>query len=209
MNRSLLPIALFTLACSSPGTGHAQSTARAPDPPPGREVAIFAGGCFWCMEAPFESIDGVESVTSGYTGGRVDGPSYEAVSAGRTGHAEAVRIVFDPARVTYAQLLEVFWHNIDPTQADAQFCDHGTQYRSEVFVLSAEQRRLAEASRERARATLGRAIVTRITDAAAFWIAESYHQDFYRTNPVRYRTYRTGCGRDARLRQLWGEAAAH
>lgn len=209
MNRSLFTVALFTFACSSPGTGHAQSTARAPDPPAGREVAIFAGGCFWCMEAPFESIDGVESVTSGYTGGRVDGPSYEAVSAGRTGHAEAVRIVFDPARVTYAELLEVFWHNIDPTQADAQFCDHGTQYRSEVFVLNAEQRRLAEASRERARATLGRAIVTRITDAAAFWIAESYHQDFYRTNPVRYRTYRSGCGRDARLRQLWGESAAH
>ncbi len=209
MNRSLLAIALFTLACSSPGTGHAQSTARAPEPPDGREVAIFAGGCFWCMEAPFESIDGVESVTSGYTGGRVDGPSYEAVSAGRTGHAEAVRIVFDPTRVTYAELLEVFWHNIDPTQPDAQFCDHGTQYRSEVFVRNAEQRRLAEASRERARATLGRAIVTRITDAAPFWIAESYHQDFYRTNPVRYRTYRTGCGRDARLRQLWGESAAH
>lgn len=212
--RHIAPLFAFALVLGCSGSGAAQGaggghTARAPAPPSGRAVAIFAGGCFWCMEAPFESIDGVDSVTSGYTGGRVEGPSYEAVSAGGTGHAEAVRIVFDPTRVTYARLLEVFWHNVDPTQRDGQFCDHGSQYRTGVFVVDAEQRRLAEASRTRAQTELGRPIVTEITDAGAFWIAEDYHQDYYRTHPVRYRTYRTGCGRDARLRELWGNAAAH
>ena len=148
-------------------------------------------------------------MTSGYTGGRVEGPSYEAVSSGGTGHAESVRIVFDPSRVTYAQLLEVFWHNVDPTQRDGQFCDHGNQYRTGIFVLNAEQRRLAEASKRHAQEELGRPVVTEITDAGAFWIAEDYHQDYYRTHPVRYRTYRTGCGRDARLQALWGAAASH
>lgn len=206
--------ALLVLACSSPSHGQPPAaadphTARAPAPPAGREVAIFAGGCFWCMEAPFESIDGVDSVTSGYTGGHVEGPSYQAVSGGGTGHAESVRIVFDPSRVTYAQLLEVYWHNVDPTQRDGQFCDHGNQYRTEIFVVDAEQRRLAEASKRRAQEEVGHPVVTAITDAGAFWIAEDYHQDYYRTHPVRYRTYRTGCGRDARLQELWGNAASH
>jgi len=184
-------------------------TERAADPPSGREVAIFAGGCFWCMEHPFESLDGVDSVTSGYTGGALEGPSYRQVSSGTTQHAEAVRIVYDPSRVTYERLLEVFWHNIDPTQRDGQFCDRGRQYRTGIFVLDAEQRRLAEASKREARETLGRDIVTEITDAGPFWIAEDYHQDYYRTHPVRYRTYRVGCGRDARLQSLWGDAAGH
>jgi len=207
--------ALLFASCSSSSTGRADPpaqgghTERAAAPASGRAVAIFAGGCFWCMEHPFESMDGVDSVTSGYTGGRIAGPSYRQVSSGTTNHAEAVRIVFDPRRVTYERLLEVFWRNIDPTQRDGQFCDRGRQYRTGVFVLDAEQRRLAEASREQARRTLGREIVTEITDAGPFWIAEDYHQDYYRTHPVRYRTYRTGCGRDARLRALWGEAAGH
>ncbi|MCA9488629.1 MAG: peptide-methionine (S)-S-oxide reductase MsrA [Myxococcales bacterium] len=203
--RTLLLSALFVSACANAGG----STQLAAPVKAGQAEAIFAGGCFWCMEAPFESIDGVDSVTSGYTGGRVQGPSYGEVSAGGTGHAESVRIVFDPARVSYADLLVHFWHNVDPTQRDGQFCDHGNQYRTEIFVVNAEQRRLAEASRAHAREELGRDIVTAITDAEAFWIAEDYHQDFYRTHPVRYHTYRQGCGRDARLRQLWGEAAPH
>ncbi len=198
-------------ACSSstradPPVG---ATVRAAALAPGRAEAVFAGGCFWCMEAPFESVEGVESVTSGYTGGRVEAPSYRAVSAGGTGHAEAVRVVFDPSRVTYAELLEVFWHNVDPTQRDGQFCDHGSQYRTGIFVGDAEQRRLAEASRDRVAATLRRPIVTEITDATVFWVAEDYHQDFYRTHPTRYRTYRSGCGRDRRLRALWGADASH
>ncbi len=182
---------------------------EAPPPPPGRAVAIFAGGCFWCMEGPFEAVPGVDSVTSGYTGGAEPHPTYDEVGSGRTGHAEAVRVIFDPARVTSAQLLEVFWHNVDPTQRDGQFCDHGRQYRTGVFVLDAEQRRLAEASRAAASRALGRELVTEITDAGPFWVAEDYHQDFYRTHTAHYQRYRLGCGRDARLRALWGDSAAH
>jgi peptide-methionine (S)-S-oxide reductase len=199
---------LFLLACSS--SSRADATQRAPRLSAGQAEAIFAGGCFWCMEGPFEALDGVVSVTSGYTGGRVDGASYEQVSSGGTGHAEAVRVVFDPQRITYERLLEVFWHNVDPTQADGQFCDHGDQYRTGIFVVSAEQRRLAEASLARVRRELAPArVVTQITDAAPFWVAEDYHQDFYLTHPVRYQSYRAGCGRDRRLREIWGEAASH
>jgi peptide-methionine (S)-S-oxide reductase len=192
---------------TSEGDMHGSRAAEAP--PPGRAVAIFAGGCFWCMEAPFDELEGVDSTTSGYTGGRTESPSYDEVSSGGTGHAEAIRIVYDPARITYERLLDVFWHNIDPTQDDGQFCDHGTQYRSEIFVLDADQRRAAEASRARVAEQLDEEIVTAITDASTFWIAEDYHQDYYRTNPVRYTMYRTGCGRDRRLEQIWGESAAH
>lgn len=185
------------------------STPRAPALTSGRAEAVFAGGCFWCMEGPFEALEGVDSVTSGYTGGTVEGPSYDEVSAGGTGHAEAVRIVFDPGRITYARLLEVYWHNVDPTQRDGQFCDHGTQYRTAIFVVDGEQRRLAEASRAHTARTLGRAVVTMIDDAGPFFVAEDYHQDFHRTRPARYRSYRVGCGRDARLRELWGVSVAH
>ena len=199
-------------ACSSPTRADPPrsapvaegATVAAPPLAEGRAEAVFAGGCFWCMEGPFEALEGVDSVLSGYTGGRVSGPSYRAVSAGSTGHAEAVRVVYDPSRVSYAQLLEVFWHNIDPTQRDGQFCDHGTQYRTGIFVASDEERQQAEASRDRAAAALGRAIVTEITPATTFWVAEDYHQDFHRTHPERYHSYREGCGRDRRLRELWG-----
>ena len=172
--------------------------------------ATFAGGCFWCMEPPFEKIPGVASVTSGYTGGQKVNPSYEEVSAGGTGHAESVDIVYDPAKVTYSQLVDVFWHNVDPTQGDGQFCDHGHQYRTAIFYHDAEQKRLAEESREKAQARLQKPVVTEIVAASRFYPAEEYHQDFYKKNPVRYFTYRAGCGRDRRLKELWGaEAGGH
>jgi peptide-methionine (S)-S-oxide reductase len=174
---------------------------------PGRQTAIFAGGCFWCMEHPFDELDGVISVTSGYAGGTKSNPTYEEVSSGRTGHAESVEVVFDPAKVSYQKLVDVFWHNIDPLTANAQFCDHGTQYRSAIFYLDDEQKRIAEASKE-ALAKSGRfdkPIVTQIVAASTFWPAEDYHQHYYKTNPVRYKFYRYNCGRDQRLEQLWGK----
>jgi len=170
-------------------------------------TTVFAGGCFWCMEPPFEKLDGVSSVVSGYIGGSVRNPTYEQVSAGRTGHTEAVEITYDPAKVTYAQLLDIFWHNIDPLTANAQFCDHGPQYRSEIFPADAAERTAAEASKTAIAAKLKGQVVTEITDATTFYAAEEYHQDYYKKNPVRYKFYRTSCGRDARLKELWGAAA--
>jgi peptide-methionine (S)-S-oxide reductase len=170
--------------------------------------AIFAGGCFWCMEHPFDVLPGVVSTTSGYIGGQKKNPTYEEVSAGRTGHTEAVQVVYDPKKVTYEKLLDVFWHNIDPTVKDQQFCDHGSQYRSGIFYVDDEQKRLADASKaalDRSRPFTA-AIVTEITRASEFYPAEDYHQDFYLKNPLRYKYYRSGCGRDARLKQLWGKA---
>ncbi len=170
-------------------------------------TAIFAGGCFWCMEPPFEKLDGVSSVVSGYIGGSVRNPTYEQVSAGRTGHTEAVEITYDPAKVTYAQLLDIFWHNIDPLTANAQFCDRGSQYRSEIFPANAAERAASEASKAAIAAKLKRPVVTEITDATTFFAAEEYHQDYYLKNPIRYKFYRTSCGRDSRLKELWGDAA--
>jgi peptide-methionine (S)-S-oxide reductase len=176
-------------------------------------TATFAGGCFWCMEKPFEDLPGVKSVISGYSGGRERKPTYEDVSAGKTGHTESVQVSYDPTKVTYAQLLQVFWHNIDPTTADRQFCDKGNQYRSAIFFQDEEQKRLAEESKKEKQAELAaavnRPIVTEIVPFVTFWPAEDYHQDFYKKNPLRYNTYRMGCGRDARLKQLWGEKAGH
>ena len=171
--------------------------------------ATFAGGCFWCVEADFDKVDGVVSTTSGYVGGRVPNPTYSQVSAGTTGHTEAVEIVYDPRRVSYEQLLKVFWVNIDPTVSDRQFCDVGTQYRSAIFVHDEAQRRAAEASKAALQKSkpFKAAIVTPIEAATTFYPAEDYHQDYYRKNPVRYRYYRAGCGRDVRLKELWGEQA--
>ena len=177
--------------------------------PPGYEIAIFAGGCFWCMEPPYDEIPGVISTTSGYTGGHKKNPTYEEVSSGSTGHAEAVQIVYDPKKVTYQQLLDVFWPNIDPTTPNAQFCDHGSQYRSGIFYHNEEQMRLAIASREQVERTkrFREPIVTEITKATTFYPAEDYHQDYYKKNPLRYKFYRANCGRDHRLEQLWGKPA--
>jgi len=172
-------------------------------------VATFAGGCFWCTESDFEKVPGVVSAVSGYSGGRVANPSYEAVSAGGTGHAEAVQVRFDPTKVSYAQLLQAYWHSVDPTVKDRQFCDSGNQYRTAIFVHDAQQRQLAETTRTEVAKQLGTTIQTEIADAGTFYPAEDYHQDYYKKNPVRYRFYRSGCGRDSRLKQIWGEAAKH
>lgn len=167
--------------------------------------AILAGGCFWCTEADFEKLPGVISAESGYTAGKTANPSYQEVSSGATGHTEAVRIVYDPARVSYPQLLDHFWRNVDPTVKDRQFCDHGSQYRSGIYYLDDKQRAAAEASRD-ALLKSGRfkQIHTEIVAASTFYPAEEYHQDYYKKNPIRYQYYRRGCGRDARLEQLWG-----
>lgn len=167
--------------------------------------AIFAGGCFWCVEADFEKLPGVLAAESGYTGGKEKNPSYEQVSGHATGHTEAVRLSYDPAKLSYAQLLEYFWRHIDPTVKDQQFCDHGPQYRSGIFPLDAEQKHLAEASKAALIASrkLSR-VETEITPAGSFWPAEDYHQDYYKKNPVRYQYYRFGCRRDARLKEIWG-----
>jgi peptide-methionine (S)-S-oxide reductase len=175
------------------------------------EKATFAGGCFWCMEAPFDKLDGVVSVTSGYTGGEKRNPTYEEVSAGGTGHAEAVQVVYDPQRISYARLLDVFWHNIDPTVKDRQFCDHGHQYRSAIFYHGEEQGRIARKSRDslEKNRSFREPVVTEITAAGEFYPAEEYHQHYYRKNPLRYKYYRTSCGRDKRLKELWGSGAGH
>ena len=175
------------------------------------EKATLAGGCFWCMEAPFDKLPGVVSVTPGYSGGQVKNPTYEQVSAGGTGHAEAVQIVFDPSKTSYSRLLDIFWRNIDPTVSDRQFCDVGSQYRSAIFYHSEEQRRLAlqsKAALEKNKPFKG-AILTEITPAGVFYAAEEYHQHYYKKNPLRYKYYRNGCGRDRRLKELWGNAAGH
>ena len=175
------------------------------------EKATFAGGCFWCMEHPFDEIPGVISVTSGYTGGHKKDPAYEEVSVGRTGHAEAVQVVYDPAKVTYDKLLNIFWHNIDPTTKDRQFCDSGDQYRSAIFYHSEKQQKLAlqsKAQLEKTKSFKG-PVVTEIVQATEFYPAEEYHQRYYKKNPVRYKFYRANCGRDRRLKELWGSAAGH
>ncbi len=176
---------------------------------PAAATATFAGGCFWCMQPPFEHLAGVLTTTAGYTGGHVPHPSYEQVSAGGTGHVEAVQITFDPTRISYGDVLDVFWHNVDPLNAGGQFCDLGPEYRSIVFVHDAEQRRIAEASKRALQDSkrFDQPVVTEIRDAGAFWPAEEYHQRYHEKNPVRYRFYRWNCGRDQRLRELWGDAA--
>ena len=167
-------------------------------------TAIFAGGCFWCMEPPFDKLPGVISTISGYTGGRVKNPTYEQVSDGVTGHAEAVEVRYDTNKVSYATLLEVFWHNVDPTVKDRQFCDSGSQYRTAIFFHDETQKQLAVDTKARIEKEKGWKIRTEIVAASAFYPAEEYHQDYYLKNPVRYKYYRTGCGRDARLSELWG-----
>ena len=172
--------------------------------------ATFAGGCFWCMEPPFDKLDGVISTTSGYVGGAEKNPTYQAVSAGVTGHAEAVQIVYDPKKITYQQLLDVFWINIDPTVKDRQFCDRGSQYRTGIFYHDAEQQKLAEVSKQQVERTKSFAgdIFTEITPASEFYPAEDYHQDYYQKNPIRYKFYRHNCGRDNRLKELWGDRSS-
>src|SRR5205823_2542072 len=199
--RNICGMLLIVLASVMAASGAPPSDGKA------LEKATFAGGCFWCMEEAFDKVDGVVSTTSGYTGGQKPNPSYEEVSAGGTGHAESVQILFDPTKITYEKLLNVFWHNIDPTTPDRQFCDKGRQYRSAIFYHNENQKRLAEESNkllEQSKA-FKEAIVTEIVPASEFYPAEEYHQDFYLKNPVRYKFYKYSCGRAQRLQELWGK----
>jgi peptide-methionine (S)-S-oxide reductase len=220
MARALLAVAAVFLFASVVASGTSSlsgvdkpvgQTEKAQPSDKGLAKATFAGGCFWCMEGPFDELDGVVSTTSGYTGGRTRNPSYEEVSAGGTGHAEAVEIVYDPAKISYERLLDVFWRNVDPLDNGGQFCDRGSHYRTAIFVHNAEQRAAAERSKAALQSSgrLHGKIVTEIVDRAAFYRAEEYHQDYYLTNPLRYKYYRFSCGRDRRLKALWGEAATH
>jgi peptide-methionine (S)-S-oxide reductase len=207
MSARLVPM-LAVAAALSVAAGALAQQESATTPKDGEAVATFAGGCFWCMEPPYDKLDGVLATTSGYTGGSKVDPTYQEVSAGDTGHTEAVQVSYDPSKVSYARLLEVFWQNVDPLDGGGQFCDRGSQYRTGIFVHDAEQRRLAEASKQ-ALAGSGRfnePIVTEIEEAGPFYPAEDYHQDYYVKNPIRYKFYRWNCGRDQRLAELWGEA---
>lgn len=219
---AVLAALLMLAACGRPGTdlsaaisapaarhaGAAPAGVRGPraDADANTQVAIFAGGCFWCMQPPYDALPGVISTEAGYTGGHVANPTYEQVSAGGTGHAEAVRITFDPRRIDYPKLLDVFWQNIDPVAVDRQFCDVGDQYRSAIFPVNDAQRRQAVASKQAVQADprFQQPIATRIEPAATFYPAEDYHQDYYRKNPIRYKYYRYSCGRDRRLEEIWG-----
>ncbi len=200
---------LLALACgASKATAPKDATEGQPAAPPlkeGQAEAVFAGGCFWCVESEYDDLPGVISAESGYIGGKETGPTYESVSYGRTGHTEAVRVVYDPKKTDYATLLDVFWHNIDPTQSNGQFCDKGRQYRTGVFYVDPEQRKLAEATSKIVAERLGAPVVTEVTKAGTFWLAEEYHQDYHHKNSAHYQRYRLGCGRDRRLQQLWGE----
>jgi peptide-methionine (S)-S-oxide reductase len=194
----------FLLAVAGLVTVLQRSPATAAD----TATATFAGGCFWCMQPPFEKLDGVVSTTVGYTGGQTKDPTYPEVSAGGTGHAESVQIVYDPRKISYEKLLDVFWHNVDPLTADAQFCDFGHQYRTAIFYHDETQRQAAEASKQRLNESkrFASPIVTEITAATKFYPAEEYHQKYQEKNPVRYKYYRWNCGRDQRLKELWGAA---
>ena len=187
-------------------TGSAQSREQSAGGA-GRAIATFAGGCFWCMQPPFDKLKGVISTTVGYTGGHTANPTYQEVSAGGTGHVEAIQIVYDSQEISYSELLKVFWHNIDPFDAKGQFCDKGNQYRSAIFYHNAEQKALAEESKKKVEEswTSEGPVATEILAASTFYPAEEYHQEYYRKNPFRYKFYRYGCGRDRRLKQIWRE----
>lgn len=187
------------------GTAALLACSQAPAQAPAKgAAAVFAGGCFWCTESDFDKMPGVLSTTSGYTGGRTANPTYEQVSAGNTGHIEAVRVVYDPAKVTYAQLASRFVRTIDPLDGGGSFCDRGYSYKSAYFVANAAERRVAETIKARTQAALKKPVATLILPAARFYPAEAYHQDYYKKNPIRYKFYRLNCGRDARLKQIWG-----
>jgi peptide-methionine (S)-S-oxide reductase len=203
----ILALLIVLAGASIVGAQTPAPQAPASTTPEHRAVATFAGGCFWCVEADFDKVEGVISTTSGYTGGKEANPTYAQVSAGATSHTEAVEIVYDPAKVSYEKLLDVFWRNHDPLAKDRQFCDKGAQYRAGIFYHNDEQRRLAEATKKQVAAKFApRQVLTEITAASPFYKAEDYHQDYYTKNPIRYKYYRLNCGRDQRLEQLWGKS---
>ncbi len=195
---------IVAIAAALVTTAYAEPPAAPAVVPVGAATAIFAGGCFWCVEKDFEKLPGVIEVESGYTAGRTANPSYEQVSSGSTGHAEAVRVIYDPQKVSYTQLLDYFWRHIDPTVKDRQFCDVGTQYRSGIYWANDAERKAAEASRDALlKSGKLKTIHTELAPAAAFYLAETYHQDYYKKNPIRYNYYRKSCGRDARVEEVW------
>ena len=197
MRRFIALLALaFAAALTTPAAAQTPQTAS----------VTLAGGCFWCMEPPYDKTDGVISTTSGYSGGKTVKPTYEQVSAGSTGHLEVVKVEYDPAKVSFEKLLDVFWRNIDPLDADGQFCDKGSQYRSAIFFGNEKEKELAEMSKKQIADKLGQAVATDILPATEFYPAEDYHQDYYEKNPLKYKFYRYGCGRDARLETVWGVA---
>ncbi len=202
-------LALLCVAALTFSTGPAAAQTKGADKA-ATAKATFAGGCFWCVEEAYDKVPGVIATVSGFMGGQVKNPTYEQVTTGRTGHTEVVQVEYDPAKVSYAKLVEVFWRNIDPTQKDGQFCDYGTQYRSAIFYHDEEQKRVAEASRAALQKTkpFRGEIVTEITKASAFYPAEGKHQDFHLRNPTHYKFYKSGCGREARLQQLWGKGGS-
>ena len=211
----LLALPAVVLATVAAGCGTSE-----PLPPAGPSVGmaldpaladtvVFAGGCFWCMEKPFEELDGVASVVSGFSGGTVANPTYDEVSRKTTGHYEVVEVVYNPQVVPFDTLLQVYWHNVDPFDDGGQFCDRGSPYRPAIFVRTPAERAAAAATVSQVQEKFGLPVLVPVLDAAPFYAAEDYHQDFYRTNPAHYNRYRTGCRRDARLEQLWGDAAGH
>ena len=205
---TLLKLVLINFLLIFGMTGTAQSQSKQTSSNAGLAEAIFAGGCFWCMEHPCDELEGVKFTTSGYIGGHKKNPTYPQVSSGGTGHTEAVLIVYDPKKIGYEDLLKVFWRNIDPLTPNRQFCDSGSQYRTGVFYHNEEHKRLAEESKKAIEKSgrFSQPIVTEITAATKFYPAEDYHQDYYEKNPVRYAIYRYSCGRDRRLNALWGES---
>ncbi|MEL7488658.1 MAG: peptide-methionine (S)-S-oxide reductase MsrA [Pseudomonadota bacterium] len=200
-----LAIAAFAWSAQSGAAVEPAETPEKSAEKPGADdaIGIFAGGCFWCIEADFEKLEGVREAISGYTGGTVDNPTYKQVSYEDTGHYEAVQVYYDPEVVTYRELVDYFFRHVDPLDAGGQFCDRGASYRTAIFPISPEQRADAEASKAEAEKTLGETVVTPVIDASKFWIAEGYHQDYAKNNPLRYRLYRTNCGRDRRVAQVW------
>lgn len=194
---SALPAIWLIAACAE--------AAPAPAPASQRAVAVVAGGCFWCTEADFDKLPGVIATTSGYVGGKVANPTYEQVSAGNTGHIEALQVVYDPTKVSYARLVQHLFRTVDPLDSGGQFCDRGYQYRSAIFVANPQQRSVAQAAKARAAKALGKPVATLILPAAKFYPAEGYHQNYYKKNPVRYRYYRWNCGREQRLAKVWGD----
>ncbi len=204
---SLRSASAADLATDAPSAGMSAQPAARTMPAAAADTAILAGGCFWCMEPPYDKLDGVLSTTSGYTSGAVVNPTYEQVSAGGTGHTEAMQVVFDPSRITYDRLLHVFWRNIDPFARDQQFCDRGSQYRSGIYPRTALQKAAAESSLRALAARFSQPIATEIVAATPFYAAEEYHQNYYTKNPLRYKFYRASCGRDNRLAEIWGDEA--
>lgn len=203
---AVLVVALFLLSAGIHGEeGQTPGADASPDAQPAaRDTAVFAGGCFWCMEPPFDKLNGVLATIAGYAGGDVANPSYEEVTAGGTGHREVVQVLYDPSRVTYDELLEVFWRNVDPLDAGGQFCDRGHSYTTAIFARNQDQARRARESKERIQARFQETVVTPVIEGAEFYPAEEYHQNYYLEHSVRYRFYRWSCGRDDRLKELWG-----